>query len=74
MSEDGELVEWEYSSGKCEVTYVTENECLEGELREKMRYIERESCRDVHTTSERERESDRTSNGELERAQMRELR
>lgn len=56
MSEDRELVEWEYSSGKCEVTYVTENECLEGELREKMRYIERESCRDVHTTSERERE------------------
>lgn len=34
---------------------MTENECLEGDLREKMRYIERESCRDVHTTSERER-------------------
>lgn len=56
MSEDRELVEWEYRNGKCEVAYVTENECLEGELREKMRYIERESCRDVHTTRVKERE------------------
>lgn len=53
---------------------MTENECLEGELREKMRYIYRERVAEMCTQPVKERESDRTSNGELERAQMRELR